>query len=212
MNLLYKILDELNIEKAYKQVVSNKGSAGVDGVRELKVYLQINWTRINQEILTGRYFPQAVKGVEIPKPKGGVRLLGIPTVIDRLIQQAIQQVLAQIFDIEFSEFSFGFRKGRGAHQAVLLSRIYINKGYQDIIDLDLKSFFDVVNHDYLMSLLNRKVKDKMLLRLIRRYLQSGIMLDGISQERSQGTPQGSPLSPLLFNIILNKLDKELDLN
>ncbi len=146
MELLAKIFDEINIDKAYKQVVSNRGSKGVDGVTvdDLLVYIRSNWSRIKEEILTGRYFPQAVLRVEIPKTTGGVRLLGIPTVIDRLIQQAIQQVLAPIFDIDFSEFSYGFRKGRGVHHAVLRAQRYINQGGQDIIDLYLKSFFDIV--------------------------------------------------------------------
>ena len=212
MELLNKVLDYSNIEKAYKQVVGNKGSKGVDGVTtdQLQDYMQENWSRIKQEITTGHYQPQAVLGVEIPKTSGGKRLLGIPTVIDRLIQQSIHQVLNPIFDVEFSEYSYGFRKGRSAHQAILQSQRYINEGYQSIIDLDLKSFFDIVNQDYLMSLLYRKIKDKMLLKLIRRYLQSEIMLGGLIQQREKGTPQGSPLSPLLSNIILNELDKELE--
>jgi group II intron reverse transcriptase/maturase len=172
--------------------------------------MQENWNKIKREITIGHYQPQAVLGVEIPKTSGGKRLLGIPTVIDRLIQQSIHQVLSPIFDVEFSEFSYGFRKRRSAHQTVIQAQRYINDGYQHIIDLDLKSFFDIVNQDYLMSLLYRKVKDKMLLKLIRRYLQSDIMIDGLSQQRDKGTPQGSPLSPLLSNIILNELDKELE--
>ena len=211
MELLNKVLDYSNIEKAYKQVVGNKGSKGVDGVTttQLQDYMQENWDRIKQEITTGYYQPQAVLGVEISKTSGGKRLLGIPTVIDRLIQQSIHQVLNPIYDVEFSENSYGFRKGRSAQQAIIQSQRYINEGYQNIIDLDLKSFFDIVNHDYLMSLLYRKIKDKMLLKLIRRYLQSEIMLGGLTQQREKGTPQGSPLSPLLSNIILNELDKEL---
>ena len=211
MELLNKVLNYSNIEKAYKQVVGNKGSKGVDGVTttQLQDYMQENWDRIKQEITTGYYQPQAVLGVEISKTSGGKRLLGIPTVIDRLIQQSIHQVLNPIYDVEFSENSYGFRKGRSAQQAIIQSQRYINEGYQNIIDLDLKSFFDIVNHDYLMSLLYRKIKDKMLLKLIRRYLQSEIMLGGLTQQREKGTPQGSPLSPLLSNIILNELDKEL---
>ena len=212
MELINKVLDYSNIDKAYDQVVGNKGSKGVDGVTtgQLKDYMQENLGRIKQEITDGQYQPQAVLGIEIPKTSGGKRLLGIPTVIDRLIQQSIHQVLSPIFDIGFSGYSYGFRKGRSAHQAIHQSQRYINEGYQDIIDLDLKSFFDIVNQDYLMSLLNRKVKDRMLLKLIRRYLQSDIMLGGLIQQRGQGTPQGSPLSPLLSNIILNELDKELE--
>lgn len=212
MNLLCNVLDPLNIEKAYKSVVSNKGSAGIDGISvvELRSYMDENWTKIRNAIETGCYHPQAVLGVEIPKQSGGVRLLGIPTVIDRLIQQSIHQVLSPLFDVDFSESSYGFRSGRSAHQAILQSHSYINQGYQDIIDLDLKSFFDVVNHDYLMFLLNRKVKDRMLLKLIRCYLQSDIMIGGLAQQREDGTPQGSPLSPLLSNIILNEMDTELE--
>lgn len=211
MELITKVLDYSNINRAYKQVVSNKGSKGVDGIttKDLQDYMQDNWSRISQEITKGHYCPQSVLGVHIPKSNGGKRLLGIPTVIDRLIQQAIHQVLQPMYDFEFSEFSYGFRKGKNAHQGVLQALNYINDGYQDIIDLDLKKFFDIVNHDYLMSLLNRKIKDRMLLKLIRRFLQSDMMLGGLSEPRSKGTPQGSPLSPLLSNIILDELDKEL---
>jgi len=211
MELITKVLDYSNINRAYKQVVSNKGSKGVDGIttKDLQGYMQDNWSRISQEITKGHYCPQSVLGVHIPKSNGGKRLLGIPTVIDRLIQQAIHQVLQPMYDFEFSEFSYGFRKGKNAHQGVLQALNYINDGYQDIIDLDLKKFFDIVNHDYLMSLLNRKIKDRMLLKLIRRFLQSDMMLGGLSEPRSKGTPQGSPLSPLLSNIILDELDKEL---
>lgn len=211
MKMLEKVLENPNVKRAYKQVVSNGGSKGVDGIttKELGAYMQANWERIKQEIREGRYFPQAVLGIEIPKANGGKRLLGIPTVIDRLIQQSINQTLQTIFDSEFSEQSYGFRSGKSAHQAVLEAQRNINEGYQDIIDLDLKSFFDIVNQDYLMSLLNRKIKDSMLLKLIRRFLQSDMMKGGISTQRKKGTPQGSPLSPLLSNIILNELDKEL---
>ncbi len=211
MELITKVLDYSNINRSYKQVVSNKGSKGIDGIttKDLQDYMQDNWSRISQEITKGHYCPQSVLGVHIPKSNGGKRLLGIPTVIDRLIQQAVHQVLQPMYDYEFSDFSYGFRKGRNAHQGVLQGLNYINEGYQDIIDLDLKEFFDIVNHDYLMSLLNRKIKDRMLLKLIRRFLQSDMMLGGLSEQRSKGTPQGSPLSPLLSNIILNELDKEL---
>jgi len=210
MELLTKVLDDVNIEKAYKQVVRNGGSKGVDGIttEELQAYMQIHWVGIKQKILDGHYIPKQIKGVEIPKPKGGKRLLGIPSVIDRLIQQAIHQVLNPMYDIEFSEHSYGFRKGRNAHQAIFQAQSYINDGYQYIIDLDLENFFDLVNQDYLMSLLHRKIKDRLLLKLIRRYLQSDIMIGGLTQQRERGIPQGSPLSPLLSNIILNELDKE----
>ncbi len=212
MELLTQVLDYSNVNKAYYHVTANKGSAGVDGIstKELSTYMQKNWNRIKEEITDGTYKPQSVLGVEIPKSNGGKRLLGIPTVIDRLIQQSIHQVLYPMYDIEFSNYSYGFRIGRNAHQAIAQAQNYINNGYQDIIDFDLKSFFDIVNHDYLMSLLHRKIKDRFLMKLIRRYLQSGILLDGLIQQREQGTPQGSPLSPLLSNIILNELDKELE--
>ncbi len=212
MELLKQVLNYSNVNKAYDHVTSNKGSKGVDGVttKELSSYMQENWERIKQEITKGEYQPQAVLGVEIPKTSGGKRLLGIPTVIDRLIQQSIHQVLYPIYDIGFSEYSYGFRIGRNAHQAIAQAQSYINSGYQYILDFDLKSFFDIVNQYYLMSLLNRKIKDRLLLKLIRRYLQSGIMLGGIVQQREQGTPQGSPLSPLLSNILLTELDKELE--
>ena len=212
MELLEQVLDYSSINKAYRKVTGNKGSKGVDGVttKELSNYMQENWDRIKQEITKGAYRPQAVLGVEIPKSNGGKRLLGIPTVIDRLIQQSIHQVLYPIFDVEFSEYSYGFRARRNAHQAISQAQSYINIGYQYILDFDLKSFFDIVNQDYLMSLLNRKIKDKLLLKLIRRYLQSDIMIGGLSQQREQGTPQGSPLSPLLSNILLTELDNELE--
>ena len=195
MELLEQVLDYSNVNKAYNHVTSNKGSKGVDGVttQELSAYMQGNWERIKQEITQGTYQPQAVLGVEIPKTSGGKRLLGIPTVIDRLIQQSIHQVLYPIYDIEFSEYSYGFRIGRNAHQAIAQAQSYINSGYQYILDFDLKSFFDIVNHDYLMSLLNRKIKDRLLLKLIRRYLQSGMMLGGVVQQREKGTPQGMPV-------------------
>jgi len=210
--LLRKVLDYSNIQKAYNQVVANGGSKGVDGIvtTQLKDYMQENWDRIKQEIATGCYQPQSVLGIEISKTSGGKRLLGIPVVIDRLIQQAIHQVLHPIYDLEFSEYSYGFRPGRNAHQAINQAQRYINDGYQYIIDFDLKSFFDIVNHDYLMSLLYRKIKDKMLLKLIRKYLQSDILVGGLMQQREKGTPQGSPLSPLLSNIILTELDNELE--
>jgi RNA-directed DNA polymerase len=212
MGLVEKVLEPNNIEKAYKQVVGNAGSAGIDGmsVYDLKAYMLEYWGATRQEIESGIYKPQAVLGAEIRKQNGGIRLLGIPTVIDRLIQQAIHQVLSPVFDVEFSEYSYGFRDHRNAQQAVLQAQRYINEGYQEILDLDLKSFFDTVNQDHLMILLARKVKDRTLLQLIRRYLQADLMLGGLSQQRHEGTPQGSPLSPLLSNIMLNELDKELE--
>ena len=211
MGLLQQVLNPLNMAKARERVIANKGEEGVDGMKvsELTAYLREHQARIVLSIENGTYQPQAVKGVEIDKASGGKRLLGVPTVIDRTIQQAIQQVLSPLYEREFSNFSYGFRPRRSAHQCISQALTYINSGYQDIIDLDLKSFFDVVNHDLLMSILYRKVKDERLLRLIRKYLKVGMLIGGLEQQRKQGTPQGSPLSPLLSNILLNELDKEL---
>jgi len=210
--MLERIVSKENMSAAYARVVGNKGCAGVDGmqVNDLKPFLKEHWTEIKKAILDGSYRPESVLGIEIDKPKGGKRLLGIPTVLDRLIQQAIQQVLSERFDPKFSEFSFGFRKGRSAHQAIHKALGYTNTGSRYVVDIDLSKFFDRVNHDYLMGLLVNEIQDKALLSLIRRYLQSGILLDGLTSKRTEGTPQGSPLSPLLSNIILNELDKELE--
>ena len=198
--------------KAYNRVVSNQGSCGVDKMKvtELKDYLDCHWEELKTDIQTGKYRPRSVKGVEIDKPQGGKRLLGIPTVIDRLMQQAIYQELNEIYDHTFSYYSYGFRKGKSCQHAIKQALEYVNTGSKYVVDIDLSKFFDRVNHDYLMHLLSKEIKDKKLLTLIRRYLQSGIMLDGITSRRSEGTPQGSPLSPLLSNIMLNELDKELD--
>ncbi len=211
MEYLKQVLDKRNIVRAIQQVKRNKGSAGIDGmeVSELSTFFNRHYAKICQVIEAGTYQPHKIKGVEIPKPNGGKRLLGIPTVVDRVIQQSIHQVLSPVYELEFSPFSYGFRPNKSARQAVHQALHYINSGYQDIIDLDLKSFFDVVNHDYLMSLLYRKIKDERLLRLIRKYLKAQIMLGGLSSPRTAGTPQGSPLSPLLSNILLNELDKYL---
>ena len=211
MELLKGMLSKENMRRAYFQVVRNKGSAGVDGMRveELKPHLQQHWEVIKERVQAGRYRPQAVKGIPIPKRSGGTRMLGIPTVTDRMIQQAIHQVLSPLWEPEFSQYSYGFRPGKSALQAVEQAQTYINEGFQDIFDLDLKSFFDVVNQDFLMNLIHRKVKDPMLLKLIRRYLQAGMLAEGVLTERTTGTPQGSPLSPLLSNIILHELDTEL---
>lgn len=210
--MLEEIVSKDNMKAAYARVVGNKGCAGVDGmdVSLLKPYLKKHWHAIKASILDGSYRPQAVKGVEIDKPKGGKRLLGIPTVLDRLIQQGIQQVLTEVFDPNFSEYSYGFRKGRSAHQAIKQAQIYANNGARYVVDTDLSKFFDRVSHDHLMGLLSKDIEDKRLLSLIRRYLQSGILLDGITSKRTEGTPQGSPLSPLLSNIVLNELDMELE--
>ncbi len=200
------------MKAAYYRVVGNKGCAGVDGMEfsQLKPHLKAHWHTIKASVLDGSYRPQPVKGVEIDKPKGGKRLLGIPTVLDRLIQQAIQQVLNGIFDSKFSTFSYGFRKGKSAHQAIKQALGYANSGSRYVVDIDLSKFFDRVSHDFLMSILAKDIHDKTLLSLIRRYLQTGILLDGVTSKRTEGTPQGSPLSPLLSNILLNELDKELE--
>ena len=197
---------------AYHWVLRNKGAAGVDGVKteDLPRLLMHHWEQIKTELLEGSYRPQLVRGVSIPKSNGGVRQLGIPTVMDRLVQQAIHQVLSPIWEKDFSTFSYGFRPKRSAHHALSQATEYINAGRQWIIDLDLKSFFDRVNHDKLMSLVSQRIGDKTLLRLIRRYLESGLLKDGVVQNRREGTPQGGPLSPLLSNILLHELDKELE--
>jgi RNA-directed DNA polymerase len=211
-SLIELMVERENMKAAYKQVVGNKGAAGTDGmtVDELKSYLQKEWERIKQELLEDRYVPQPVKEVEIPKPDGGVRKLGIPVVVDRLIGQALNQILERIFTPQFSQRSYGFMRGRSAHQAVEKARNYVTEGLRWVVDIDLEKFFDRVNHDILMSRIARKVKDKIILRLIRRYLQAGIMVEWLETTRTEGTPQGSPLSPLLSNIMLDDLDKELE--
>lgn len=197
---------------ALHQVVRNKGAAGIDGmeVRELKPFLRENWERVRGELLKGVYKPKPVRRVEIPKPEGVVRLLGIPTVLDRLIQQALQQTLTPVFDPEFSDNSYGFRKGRSAGDAVLKAREHIREGYRHVVDMDLAKFFDRVNHDILMARVARKVTDKRVLRLIRSYLEAGVMIGDLFERTKEVTPQGGPLSPLLANIMLGDLDKELE--
>jgi RNA-directed DNA polymerase len=213
MNLMEEVLRNGNILAAYKRVKKNRGAAGVDNmeVDELEAYCRTHWHEIREELRNGSYKPQPVRKVEIPKPGGtGTRMLGIPTVLDRMIQQAISQVLTPIFDPTFSESSFGFRPGRSAHQAVLQAERYVREGYEWVVDMDLSQFFDRVNHDVLMSRIARRITDKDLLRLIRRYLQAGMMEGGLASPRHEGTPQGGPLSPLLSNILLDELDKELE--
>ncbi len=210
--LLEGILHRDNLDLAYKRVKKNGGSHGIDGMQvdELLPYLREHGEAVRQAILEGKYRPQPVRRVEIPKPDGGIRLLGIPTVLDRMIQQAIAQVLTLMFEGDFSEYSYGFRPGRNAHQAVRQARKYISEGCKAVVDIDLEKFFDRVNHDKLMGLLSRKVGDKRLLRLIRAYLEAGVMLGGLVSPTGEGTPQGGPLSPLLSNVMLHELDKELE--
>jgi group II intron reverse transcriptase/maturase len=211
-NLLEKIVDRRNFFEAYKKVKANKGSHGIDGMRvdELLSYLKGNYENLKASLLSGTYKPQAVRRVEIPKPNGTLRLLGIPTVIDRLIQQSINQVLSPIFDREFSNSSYGFRPRRSAHMALKQSQKHINEGYKYVVDIDLEKFFDTVNHDILMHLIAKKIEDKRVLKLIRKYLNSGIMLEGAVVKSEEGAVQGGPLSPLLSNILLDELDKELE--
>jgi RNA-directed DNA polymerase len=211
-DLLERILSRDNLNLAYKKVKSNRGSPGIDGmtVEEMLPFLRQQGETLRQEVLAGEYKPQPVRRVEIPKPDGGIRELGIPTVIDRLIQQAIAQELNKIFDAGFSGSSYGFRPGRSAHQAIVAARGYIEQGNRWTVDIDLEKFFDRVNHDKLIGLVAREVKDKRVLKLIRGYLESGIMLSGVKVKSEEGTPQGGPLSPLLANIMLDELDKELE--
>lgn len=211
IGLLEKILDNDNMNRAYKRVKSNKGKPGIDGmtVDELRPFLEKNRDQIKKAIMEGIYTPKPVRRVEIPKPDGGVRLLGIPTVIDRVIQQAIAQVLTPIYEREFSEFSYGFRPKRDAHQAIMKCKEYIEAGYKWVVDIDLAKYFDTVNHDKLMRLLSKTIKDSRVLSLIRKYLQSGVMINGVVIDTEEGTPQGGNISPLLSNIMLNELDKEL---
>ena len=211
--LMEAVVERENMITALQRVMSNRGAAGVDKmtVEELKAYLKEEWKRIKEELLGDEYRPSAVLKVEIPKADGkGVRKLGIPTVKDRLIQQALNQVLSPIFEPSFSEWSYGFRPGRSAQDAVLQARAYVSEGRRWVVDIDLEKFFDRVNHDILMSRLARRIKDKRVLRLIRRYLQAGMMEGGLVSQRREGTPQGGPLSPLLSNILLDELDKELE--
>jgi len=210
--MLEEILDIRNVQKAFKQVTANKGAGGIDGMQtdELGDYLNGNWQTLRKDILESNYHVQAVRKVEIPKAQGGTRMLGIPTVTDRLLQQAIAQWLSPKYEEEFSNYSYGFREGGNAHQAVIQAQKNLNEGYQWVIELDLEKFFDRVNHDKLMGLLSKKIADKRTLKLLRSYLNSGIMEEGVLILRTEGTPQGSPLSPLLSNIVLNELDKELE--
>ena len=207
-----EVTGSANLNRAYRRVKANGGAAGVDGmdVSELRAWIADNRERLIASLLDGSYRPQPVRGVQIPKPGGGMRQLGIPTVVDRLVQQAIAQVLEPRLDPTFSGSSFGFRPGRGAHDALRQARGYVADGYEVVVDLDLEKFFDRVNHDILMSRLARRIGDTRLLRIVRRFLQAGMMADGVCCERHEGTPQGGPLSPLLANLLLDDLDQELE--
>jgi len=210
---IMQVLDKENLNVAFYNVVSNKGSAGVDGmtVKELKPYLLKHWTRLQSELERGIYRPRPIKKVEIPKPDGGVRMLGIPCVIDRFIQQSLHQILSPIWEEVFSDNSYGFRPGRSAAAGVLKSQSYQNEGYKIVVDMDLSKFFDEVNHKRLMSRIMAKTPGQWEIhRLIHRYLETGMMIGGIVNQRVKGVPQGSPLSPLLSNIVLDELDKEIE--
>ena len=207
-----RIFSRNNLFKALEQVRGNKGVAGVDGmtVEELPDHLREHWEGIRLKLDKGTYVPSPVKRIAIPKANGGERQLGIPTVLDRLIQQAIHQVLTDIFEPTFSEHSYGFRPKRNAHQAVEQARVYQSEGYKWVVDIDLANFFDTVNHDRLMERVKQEVRESRVLRLINAYLKTGILSDGLVSQREQGTPQGSPLSPLLSNIVLTELDRKLE--
>lgn len=211
-HLMELVVEASNVQEALKKVVQNKGSPGVDGMRteDLPNWLSGNWEKIREDLLTGRYQPAIVRRHQIPKSGGGVRELGIPTALDRMIQQAILQVLQPRFDPTFSEHSYGFRPGRRAHDALRAAQAIIQAGRQWVVDADLEKMFDRVNHDVLMGRLEKRIADKRLLRLIRRYLEAGVMADGVVTERHEGTPQGGPLSPLLANVLLDEVDRELE--
>jgi RNA-directed DNA polymerase len=210
--LMEEICDRENLKEALRRVKANKGSPGMDGitVNQLDDYLIQHWPAIREQLLSGTYKPKPVKRVEIPKPDGGVRKLGIPTVLDRFIQQAVMQVLQRQWDPTFSDHSYGFRPGRSAHQAVAQAQRYIAEGYSWVVDLDLEKFFDRVNHDKLMAQIAKRVEDKRLLKLIRTFLNAGVMENGLVSPSVEGTPQGGPLSPLLSNLVLDSLDRELE--
>ncbi len=211
LRLMEAICERKNMKSAIKRVIKNKGAPGVDGmtVRKIKRYLKRHWSKIEQALLDGTYIPMPVRRKEIPKP-GGVRLLGIPTVLDRVIQQATAQILAQIWDYTFSESSFGFRPKRSAQEAIRQYREYVRAGLRYVVDIDLSKFFDRVNHDRLLARLATRIRDKRVLKLIRRFLTSGVMIGGLEEPTEEGTPQGGPLSPILSNVVLDELDKELE--
>ena len=211
-NLLERILDRNNLNQAYLKVKKNGGSAGIDGmtVEEMLPYLKIHSEELLDALRSERYKPKAVKRVEIPKPDGGKRMLGVPTVIDRMIQQAIVQVLQPIYEPLFSENSYGFRPKRSAHQAIKQALKYYNEGYRQVVDLDLAKYFDTVNHEILIGMLRKQIKDERVIRLIRKYLKSGVMINGLISPTTEGTPQGGNLSPLLSNIYLTAFDRMLE--
>jgi RNA-directed DNA polymerase len=210
--LLVAVLARENLQRAWKRVKANKGAAGIDGldIDQTAVHLRTAWPVIRDQVLSGTYRPLPVRRVMIPKPGGGERELGIPTVTDRLIQQALLQVLQSLLDPTFSKHSYGFRPGRSAHDAVLAAQSYVQSGRRIVVDVDLEKFFDRVNHDILIDRLQKRIGDAGITRLIRAYLNSGIMMDGVVQDRVMGTPQGGPLSPLLANVLLDEVDKELE--
>jgi RNA-directed DNA polymerase len=210
--LMEQICERENLRKALQRVKQNKGGAGIDGmtVNRLPGYLKKHWPEIREQLLCGTYIPKPVKRVEIPKSDGGMRKLGIPTVLDRFIQQAIMQVLQSYWDRTFCEHSYGFRPSRSAHQAVSRGQQYVEQGYRWVVDIDLEKFFDRVNHDKLMGNLAKRIRDKRLLKVIRAFLNAGMMENGLVSATREGTPQGGPLSPLLSNIVLDELDRELE--
>lgn len=210
--LMERVLERPNLVRALKRVERNKGAAGIDGMRveELRAYISKHWPEIEEQLIGGSYHPQAVRRVEIPKASGGKRKLGIPTAMDRFIQQALLQVLQECWDLSFSEASFGFRPNRSAHQAVSRAQEHLRAGYRWVVDMDLEKFFDRVNHDKLMGEVRKRVSDRRVVQLIRRFLQAGVLEDGAIHETEEGTPQGGPLSPLLANLLLDELDRELE--